>query len=67
MQEDSWFQKYVDLAEAARDLYYAAHWYPDRECDAMQLWTTLRDAAGIEPGRTAEVLGSPRQPLVTEQ
>ena len=50
------------LQEAVRNLYYAAHWTPDRECDAEALWTAVRDAAGIEPGKTGEILGPPRSP-----
>jgi hypothetical protein len=38
------------LREAAKALYYAAHWTPDRDVDAVKLWTDLRDAAGFEPG-----------------
>lgn len=57
-------QRFIDLAEAARELYYAAHWYPDRECEAIRLWTNLRDCAGIAPGNTKAVLGEPRGPLV---
>lgn len=38
------------LRAAVSDLYYAAHWTPDRPCDADALWTRLRDAAGLTPG-----------------
>jgi len=47
-----------DLAEAVEKLYFAAHWTPDRECDAAALWTAVRDAAGIAPGQTTERLGA---------
>jgi hypothetical protein len=46
------------LREAARDLYYAAHWTADREVDAVKLWTDLRDAAGFEPGHSPKALAS---------
>ncbi|HYE72609.1 MAG TPA: hypothetical protein VEF04_04725 [Blastocatellia bacterium] len=39
------------LREAVRNVYYAAHWTPDRQCDAVMLWTELRDAAGFEQGQ----------------
>ena len=51
------------LARSIRALYYAAHWYPDRVVDAEALWTELRDAAGIPPGKTIEILGKPRGPV----
>jgi hypothetical protein len=40
------------LIEAVRALYYAAVWHPDRPVDAAALWTTVRDAAGFEPGQS---------------
>ena len=42
--------KFERLREAVKELYYAAHWTPDRECDDAALWTAVRDAAGLEPG-----------------
>lgn len=51
-----WCQKYVDLAEAVRDLYNAAFWTPDRKCDEARLWETVRDAAGIKPGNSPDPL-----------
>lgn len=48
------------LRAAIEALYFAAHWSPDRECDAGQMWADLRDAAGIAPGQTATRLGDPR-------
>jgi hypothetical protein len=48
------------LIEAIEAVYFAAHWSPDRECDATKLWTELRDAAGITPGQTANLLGPSR-------
>ena len=48
--EPDWEQRYIDLVEAVYDLYFAAYWSPDRDCDAAKLWETLRDAAGIKPG-----------------
>ena len=59
-QKDAVIEK-MKLAISA--LYYGAHWYPDRNVDAVKLWTDLRDAAGLEPGKTTEILGSPRGPL----
>ena len=38
------------LREAVRELYYAAHWSPDRDCDAQRLWARVRNAAGFERG-----------------
>jgi hypothetical protein len=45
---------------AVEKLYFAAYWSPDRPCDAVALWTAVRDAVGIEPGQTAARLGEPR-------
>lgn len=53
---------YETLRDAVRDLYYAAYWYPDRYCDAEDLWINVRNAAGFVPGRTASILGNPRAP-----
>ncbi len=39
------------LIKAVRAVYFAAHWRPDRTVEnEVELWTELRDAAGIEPG-----------------
>lgn len=46
----------VRLMRAAANLYFAAHWTPDRPCDADALWTELRDAAGLEPGHSPKPL-----------
>jgi hypothetical protein len=35
------------LLTAVHALYTAAYWYPDRPCDAIALWTDVRDAAGL--------------------
>lgn len=43
------------LYDAALALYEAAYWTPDRECDAVALWTNLRDALGLEPGTHTDV------------
>jgi hypothetical protein len=51
------------LMRAIQALYYSAHWYPDRVIDADALWTELRDAAGLTPGRSIEILGTPRGPV----
>ncbi len=48
------------LQGAARDLYFAAYWHPDRPVDEDGLWTSLRDAAGIEPSKTHIILGEDR-------
>jgi hypothetical protein len=59
MQMDEIAQKVVDhvlakenreMREAIKAVYYAAHWTPDRPCDADKLWTDLRDAACLTPG-----------------
>jgi len=44
------------LQEAVEAIYYAAHWTHDRPCDAEQLWTNLRDAAGLKPGMAPKPL-----------
>lgn len=46
------------LMRAAANLYYAAHWTPDRDCDAGALWKELRDAAGLEPGHSPRPTGA---------
>ena len=38
------------LHNACAALYDAGHWTCDRDVDAKQLWTELRDAMGREPG-----------------
>lgn len=54
-QKLDWVQMYVDLAEAVRDLYFAAHWTADRPVNEEMLWTAIREAAGIEPGQSPEM------------
>lgn len=54
-------QRYAQLHKAVTKLYFAAHWSPDRECDAEKIWTELRDAAGFAPGYSTEVLGALRK------
>jgi hypothetical protein len=54
-------QKYRKLRSAVEDLYYAANWTADRECDADALWTRVRDAAGFTPGETAVRLAPPSE------
>ena len=56
-------RKWGRMRAAVRELYYAAYWSPDRNVDAQKLWENVRDAAGIEPGQTVNVLGPPRQQL----
>jgi len=41
---------YLHLWGAVRDVYYSAHWTPDRSCNDVELWTVVRDAAGFPPG-----------------
>lgn len=55
-----WEERYNKLRAAVSRVYFAAHWYPDRECDAKALWTELRDAAEFTPGHSTAVLGSAR-------
>jgi hypothetical protein len=55
------------MKDAITALYFAAHWMPDRECDAAKLWEAVRDAAGIAPGQTAERLGKPQIPVVVRR
>ncbi len=50
-------EKYEKLQEALKELYYSAHWIPDRNVDDYKLWTAVRDAAGFEPGQTEKILG----------
>lgn len=59
-------QAYRVIAAAGR-LYYAAHWTPDRRIPAGEgevfpeaLWGDLRNALGLEPGASTNVLGPPR-------
>jgi hypothetical protein len=47
--EPDWFQKYVDLAEAVRDLYAVAHRSARMAADEAALWEVARQAAGIAP------------------
>lgn len=56
----SFEQRYNALRAAVSRVYFAAHWYPDRECDHVGLWDELREAAGFSPGHKVEVLGSAR-------
>jgi len=48
-------QSFPNLREVVKNLYYAAHWTPDRPVDEAKLWTDIRDAAGFKPG------GSPKE------
>lgn len=51
-------EEHNKLRAAVRRLYYAAHWSPDRPVpDAQKLWEDVRDAAGLQPGATARILG----------
>ena len=44
------------LLDAIRELYYAAHWTPDRPVDADRLWAAVRDAAGFTPGNAPKIV-----------
>lgn len=59
-REQTMERRFGELVNAVAALYYAAHWRPDRECEADKLWTRVRDAAGFAPGHAAEVLGEPQ-------
>jgi len=48
--------KYKRLLAAVSAVYYAAHWTPDRPCNAAQLWIELRDAAGFVSGKAPKPL-----------
>lgn len=50
------------IEEAVERLYYAAYWSPDRRCDAAELWTAVRDAAGLPAGQSRARLGEPNVP-----
>lgn len=45
-----------ELIEAIHHLYYAAHWTPDRPCDAERLWENVRIAAGFSEGKSPKPL-----------
>lgn len=45
-------RKLERVIAAARAVYYAAHWTPDRPVDKAALWTELRDACGFTPGKS---------------
>lgn len=47
------------LVNAVKAVYYAAHWTPDRPVDAGALWTELRDAAELEPGKSPVPIPTP--------
>ena len=43
------------IIDAVRDLYYAAHWSPDRPLNnEVELWEELREAAGFTKGGAPE-------------
>ena len=44
-------EAYIDLKQAVADVYFSAHWTPDRDVNE-DLWSRLRDAAGIKPGQS---------------
>lgn len=46
-------KKHRRLREAVSAIYYAATWYPDRPVvNEVTLWSTLRDTAGFEKGKS---------------
>ena len=53
-------RRHISLCQAVKQLYYSAHWYPDRRVDADKLWRTVRDAAGLPEGKSSSVLGPSR-------
>lgn len=57
----NWEEKYTELRAAVEALYYAAYWRPDRDCDAVKLWESVRDAAGLPAGQSFERLGAGRE------
>lgn len=42
------------LLSAVKQIYNAAIWTADRPVDAQTLWTSIRDAAGFEPGNSPQ-------------
>jgi hypothetical protein len=44
------------LQDAVKNLYYSAVWHADRPVDEAVLWTAVRDAAGLTPGRPKEIV-----------
>jgi len=53
-------RRYAILSQAARQLYFAARWTPDRDVGNSDLWGKLRDAAGLPPGSaSSRGIGSP--------
>lgn len=59
--------KWAELREAVKALYFAAYWHADRPVDEAALWTAVRDRAGIEPGQTGKVLGADRSTFTAER
>jgi hypothetical protein len=55
MQPERSFET-LPLRNAVKNLYYSAHWTPDRPVDAEKLWADVRDAAGFVPGNSPEEL-----------
>ncbi len=55
------------LVAAVRGVYLAAYWVPDREVkNGQDLWSELRDAAGISPSTATKTLGERQvSPLMT--
>ena len=55
------------LIEAVRDLYYSAHWIPDRDVNAKRLWENVRDAAGFDRGNAPQpTTNTPNPPTLIE-
>lgn len=54
-QQEEQRDRFIVLRDAVRNLYYGAHWTPDRPVDAAERWTAVRDACGFPKG------GSPKE------
>lgn len=48
-----------NLRSAVEGIYYSAVWHADRPVNEIELWTTLRDAAGFRPGNSPAELPYP--------
>lgn len=52
------------LEAAVYELYIAAHWSPDRDCDAEELWEAVRVSACIKPGNSPTPVLTDEEPYV---
>jgi len=55
------------ITVAVRNLYYAGHWYCDRDVVADELWTQLRDAVGFEPGNAPKKCGDTKTATIAQK